>query len=228
MTVIIEMVSDPVCPWCWLGLRRLNAAVAATPEVDVKLLFRPFELDPSVPAGGVDYKDYMRTKLGGTGADTEDPKTSRFRAMRQALEQYGEDEGVPFAFNGITVRPNTLDAHRLVRWAQGQGKGAEAKEALFSAYFRDHRDIGQADILVAVADEIGIDGAIVKDLLARGADVDEVRKEEAVFRQMGISGVPTYVADRSFALQGAETLENLQALIKRTAGHTPHERPLTG
>ena len=228
MTVVIEMVSDLVCPWCWLGLRRVKSAVAATPDVDVKLLFRPFELDPTIPAGGVDYKDYMRTKLGGTGEASEDPQTSRFRAMRDALEQYGEEEDIPFAFSGITTRPNTVDAHRLVRWAQGQDKGVAAKEALFHAYFTDHRDIGDHGELTDIAANIGLDGAVVKDLLERGADLDAVKQEEATFQQMGIRGVPTYIANRALAIQGAESVENLQGLLRQAAAQLPKERPLSG
>ena len=115
----IEMVSDLVCPWCWLGLRRIQSAIALVPEIEVELLFRPFELDPTIPEGGVNYRDYMASKFG---PETED---SRWAAMREALVQYGQEEDIPYNFSELRHRPNSFDAHRLVRWAQGQGKGAE-------------------------------------------------------------------------------------------------------
>lgn len=223
MTVTVEMVSDLVCPWCWLGLRRIRSAIALASDVQVDLLFRPYELDPTLPAEGTDYKAYMTSRLGGTGDAGESPQTSRFRAMREALEQYGEAENIPFDFSGIKVRPNTFDAHRLVRWAQGQGLGAAAKEALFTAYFRDHRDIGRREVLCDIADEIGLDGVIVGDLLDRNADRDAVRAEQQLFLDMGIRGVPTYVGDRRFAVQGAESAEKLAKFLRTLAAHQPTE-----
>ncbi|WP_034794211.1 DsbA family oxidoreductase [Hyphomonas beringensis] len=219
MTVVIEMVSDLVCPWCWLGKRRIEGAMALTPDVDVQLIFRPYELDPSVPAGGVDYKEYMREKFGS------DEGKDRASAMRQALIDYGQEEGIPYQFDKITRRPNSFDAHRLVRWAQGQEQGSAAKEALFKAFFHDGRDIGDHEVLVDIAGQIALDQKIVADLLASDADVENVRNEANLFRQMGVTGVPTYIANRQFAAQGAETSEKLAKFIRHAATHEPEERP---
>jgi predicted DsbA family dithiol-disulfide isomerase len=214
----IEMVSDLVCPWCWLGLRRIREATDLVPEIEVELLFRPFELDPTIPEGGVNYRDYMAKKFG---PETED---SRWASMRQALIEYGESEGIPYRFNDLKHRPNSFNAHRLVRWAQGQGKGAEAKEALFSAYFEHARDIGNEDVLADIGEEIGLERDIVEKLLASDADVDETRKEEELFRQMGIGGVPTYIAMRRVAVQGAESAEKLAKFIRASAAQLPQQR----
>lgn len=224
MSIALEMVSDLVCPWCWLGLRRLKTAMEMAPDTGVEVWFRPYELDPTVPEAGVSYKDYMQARLGGTGDTSEDPEKSRFRAMRDALEEYGEAEGIPFRFSGIEVRPNTFDAHRLVRWAQGQGLGFEAKEALFAAYFRDHRDIGQSGVLAEIAGEIGLDRDIVAKLLGSDADIEAVRQEEALFQQMGVSGVPTYIGNRNVAVQGAESAEKLARFLRSLASRMPQER----
>ncbi len=219
MTVIIEMVSDIVCPWCWLGLRRIEEARKLAPEVDVQLVFRPYELDPTIPPEGVDYKGYM------SGRVTSPEGKERMASMRQALIDYGQAEGIPYRFDAITHRPNSFDAHRLVRWAQGQDKGAAAKEALFQAYFEDARDIGDHAVLVDVARSIDLDPGIVADLLREGADSAAVREEAEAFRQMGISGVPTYIANRRIAAQGAESAGKLAKFIRHAASLLPQERP---
>ena len=220
MTLHIEMVSDLVCPWCWVGLRRLQGAMALEPDLDVEILFRPFELDPTIPAGGVDYKDYMKQRFGS------DQSKGRANQMRDLLIQYGEEEGIPFQFDRITRRPNSFNAHRLVRWAQGQNLGMAAKEALFEAYFSKGQDIGDHEVLVTVAAKIGLDPNLVSDLLAGEADVDRTREEQNLFRQMGISGVPTYIAHRQIAVQGAERSEKLARFLKTAAAQMPTERPL--
>lgn len=219
MTVAIEMVSDIVCPWCWLGLRRIEAAIAEVPDVRVQLLFRPYELDPTIPASGVDYKTYM------AGRVTSPEGKERMAAMRQALIAYGEAEDIPYRFDAVTRRPNSFDAHRLVRWAQGQDKGAAAKEALFRAYFNQGKDVGDHDVLLDVAREIDLDPDIVRDLLKSDADVQAVREEAEKFRQMGIAGVPTYIANRKIAVQGAESAEKLARFIRHAATQLPQERP---
>ncbi|MEM9740148.1 MAG: DsbA family oxidoreductase [Pseudomonadota bacterium] len=226
MSITIEMVSDLACPWCWLGLRRLLSARSMTPELDVDIRFRPYELDPTIPSEGVDYKAYMKARMGGAGDGGASGPQDRFKAMRMALEDYGVAEGIPFDFAGMTWRPNTLDAHRLVRWAQGQGRGAQAKESLFQAYFSDHRDIGNHNVLSDIAGAIGLDREIVSKLLASGADIDTVRQEESVFQQMGVRGVPTYIGNRSIAVQGAESAEKLAKFLNTLAAQAPQERPL--
>lgn len=222
MTLTIEMVSDLVCPWCWLGLRRLQGAIQLVPEIDVDVRFRPFELDPTVPPEGVDYKEYMRQRFG---SDTGKEKAN---SMRDTLIAYGKEAGIPFAFDKITRRPNSFNAHRLVYWAQGQNKGVAAKEALFNAFFADGRDIGEHETLIDIARDIELDPEIVADLLKTDANVDTVRGEQAMFREMGISGVPTYIAMRKIAVQGAESSEKLARFLKSSAQHMPTERPLTG
>jgi len=220
MTLHIEMVSDLVCPWCWVGLRRLKGAMALEPDLDVDILFRPFELDPTIPAGGTDYKAYMKARFGS------DQSRDRANSMRDALIQYGKDEDIPFDFDRITWRPNSFNAHRLVHWAQGQSRGIEAKEALFEAYFSKGLDIGDHEVLVTLASEIGLDPNIVSDLLASEADIETVRGEQNLFRQMGVSGVPTFIAMRQIAVQGAESSEKLARFLKTAAAQMPQERPL--
>jgi predicted DsbA family dithiol-disulfide isomerase len=222
MTLHIEMVSDLMCPWCWVGLRRLKGAMALVPELEVEVLFRPFELDPTVPAGGTDYKAYMKSKFGS------DQGRDRANQMRDLLIQYGQDEGIPFNFDKITRRANSFNAHRVVRWAQGQGLGMAAKEALFEAVFSKGEDIGDHETLVTIASKIGLDPNVVSDLLASDADVETTRQEQNLFRQIGISGVPTFIAHRQIAVQGAESSEKLARFLSTAAAQIPGERPLSG
>lgn len=222
MTLHIEMVSDLVCPWCWVGLRRIKGAIELVPELDVEILFRPFELDPTIPPGGTDYKEYMKARFGS------DQNRDRANQMRDALIQYGKDENIPFDFDRITWRPNSFDAHRLVHWAQGQSLGMETKEALFEAFFSKGLDIGDHEVLVTIASEVGLDPNIVSDLLASDADVDTTRNEQNLFRQMGVSGVPTFIAHRQIAVQGAESSEKIARFLKTAAAQMPQERPLAG
>ncbi len=219
MTVFIEMVSDLVCPWCWLGLRRIEAARLACADIDTRLVFRPFELDPAVPAGGVDYRAYMAQRFGGDAGRT------RAEAMRAALISDGETEGLRFRFDTIDRRPNSFDAHRLVLWAQGQGKGAAAKEALFAAYFSGGHDIGDRQVLAAIGASVGLNSEIVSRLLETGADTDMLRDMQQMFRNMGVAGVPTFIANRRVAVQGAESAETLARFIRQAAALLPQERP---
>ncbi|MEM8919874.1 MAG: DsbA family oxidoreductase [Pseudomonadota bacterium] len=225
MTILLEMVSDVVCPWCWLGLRRVSRALedGGVDEDRVELRFRPFELDPNVPAEGVDYKEYMSRRIGGPGIN--DAQKERFAAMRAALEAYGEEEGLPFDFQNMKHRPNSFDSHRLVRWAQGQGRGAAAKEALFHAYFAENRNVGDHAVLVDIATQIGLDSDVVSRLLSEDADKDAVRREAQFFRDLGVGGVPTLIADRRIALQGAESTEKILKLIEAAEKSALEERP---
>lgn len=221
MTVTIEMVSDIVCPWCWLGKRRIEAAIAKVPELDVELVFRPYELDPDIPAEGTPYKSYMKGKFRSPAA------SERMKQMSAALKEYGEAEDIPYEFDNIEHRPNSLNAHRVVRWAQGQGLGAKAKEVLFHAFFTEGKNVGDPDVLIDLSEKIGLNRDVVEKLIHSDADGGAVREEINVFRQMGVTGVPTYIANREVAIQGAQDVDQLVKFLKTMAARQPQERPLT-
>ena len=157
-------------------------------------------LDPNVPKGGVPYHDYMKAKFGGGPSD-------RFKTMREALEAAGPGLGIDFKFDNIPMRPNTLDAHRLVRWAQGQGLSSAAAEALFQAFFTDHKDVGDPAALAQIASDIGMDGELMAILLSQEDDKDKVLEEVTYFQKLGVSSVPTFIYNGQFALQGAQPVE---------------------
>ncbi|KAA5803710.1 DsbA family oxidoreductase [Alkalicaulis satelles] len=209
--VSVDLVTDPVCPWCWLGLRYWRQARALAPEIETETILRPFQLDAAVPRGGLPYRDYMARKVASAGA------AERFSAMRAHLEQAGPQAGIVFNFDSIETRPNTLDAHRLVRWAQGQGLGEAALDLIHKAFFEDRRDIGDADVLVEIAGEAGLDADTVRDLLATDRDSAEVQREEQFYRSLGVQGVPCFIFNGRFAVSGAEAPDVLADAIRKAA-----------
>jgi len=215
MTMVsVDLVTDPVCPWCWLGLRYWRQARLMVPDVQTETILRPFQLDSGVPKGGVSYGEYMAKKFGSGPSD-------RFRAMREHLEAAAPDAGIVFRFDDIPVRPNTLDAHRMIRWAQGQDLGETAMDLVHKAFFEERRDIGDPAVLAQIAAEAGLDGALVNELLATDRDAEDVRREEAFYRSLGVQGVPCFIFNGEFAVSGAEEPMVLAEAIKRAAGLLP-------
>ena len=208
--VSVDIVSDVVCPWCWLGLRYWDQARALVPEIQTETLYRPFQLDGAIPPGGVAYKDYMKKKFG-------DGPDDRFKMMREHLEQAGPAAGINFRFSGIPMRPNTLNAHRVIRWAQGQDLGEAASERLHKAFFEDHLDIGDLAVLTQLAGEIGLDGDIVASLLQSDQDRQAVLDEEQFYRRLGVQGVPCFIFNGQFAVSGAEAPGVLADAIRQAA-----------
>ncbi|VXC68730.1 DsbA family oxidoreductase [Oceanicaulis alexandrii] len=208
--VSVDIVSDVVCPWCWLGLRYWDQARALVPEIQTETLYRPFQLDGAIPPGGVAYKDYMKKKFG-------DGPDDRFKMMREHLEQAGPAAGINFRFSGIPMRPNTLNAHRVIRWAQGQDLGEAASERLHKAFFDDHLDIGDLAVLTQLAGEIGLDADIVASLLQSDQDAQAVLDEEQFYRRLGVQGVPCFIFNGQFAVSGAEAPEVLADAIRQAA-----------
>lgn len=199
-TIQVDIVSDIVCPWCWLGVRYFQKA-AKQSKHDIKLTWRPYMLDPEVPESGVPYDAYMKQKFGTDGP------SDRFKAMRDALESAGPSVNIDFKFGQIPIRPNTLNAHRLLKWAQGQDLGDAASDALFRTFFTELKDIGDHDILKEIAAEIGMDAELIAELLAKEDDKNAVREEIMFFRNLGINGVPCFIYNGQFAVQGAQPVE---------------------
>ena len=154
----IDIVSDVVCPWCYLGEKRLDAALAEAPQ-PVAVRWRPYQLDPTIPDGGLDRAEYMAKKFGASG---------RLKAVHDNLTRLGAEVGLPFAFDKIKRAPNTLDAHRLIRWASSAGVQRKVVDRLFKAYFVEGRDIGDRGVLIDIAGECGLDARLVEKLLAEG------------------------------------------------------------
>ena len=193
-TLTIDIVSDVVCPWCYLGEKRLDAALAEAAQ-PVALRWRPYQLDPTIPDGGLDRAEYMAKKFGAGG---------RLQAAHDNLTRLGAEVGIPFAFNKIKRAPNTLDAHRLIRWANSAGVQGKVVDRLFKAYFVEGRDIGDRDVLIDIGGECGLDARLVEKLLAEGADADLVREEIAQAQAIGVSGVPFFIFAGRLGVPGAQ------------------------
>ncbi len=211
----IDIVSDVVCPWCFIGKRRLAQALAQRPDAGIEIFWRPYQLDPNVPREGLDRADYMRAKFG----DVE-----RVKGMSNAIREHGAELGIAFDFERQTRRPNTIDAHRLIRWAGGVGVQDAVVEALFRAYFEQGRDVGEHDVLIEVAAACGMDGDLVKDLLASDADETMVLREAAMATDMGVAGVPAFIVDSKYLLVGAQDSPVLlRAIDKAIADRGPQQ-----
>ena len=202
----IDIVSDAVCPWCWVGKRRLEKALAQRPDLEPEITWRPYQLNPELPPEGRDRRQLMREKFGGG---------DRARQVFDAIRQAGEAEDIPFDFDAIERSPNTLSAHRLIRWAAGAGVQDCVVEGLFAAYFAMGRDIGDTEVLIDVARACGMDGALVGQLLDDDRDRDRVVEEIDIARRMGVTGVPFFVFDGKYALSGAQDPAVLLQVIER-------------
>jgi len=181
----IDIVSDIVCPWCWLGWRYLKDAIDQSPH-PIEVNWRAYMLDANVPKTGVDYKSYMKQKFG-------DAPDNRFKQMRQHLEAAAPAAGIEFKFDGIPKRANTLASHQLMRWAQGQGRANNMAEALFRAFFTEHRDINDEAVLLSLAESSNMDPDIIQSLFAKDADEAAVMEEISAVSRAGIRSVPSYI-----------------------------------
>ncbi|MBZ9993626.1 DsbA family oxidoreductase [Mesorhizobium sp. BH1-1-4] len=208
--ITVDVVSDVVCPWCFIGQKRLDKAVAAAADVEVHIRWRPFQLDPTIPRQGKDRREYMLAKFGSD---------ERIREIHARIEPLGEAEGISFAFDAIKVAPNTLDAHRLIRWAGAAGEDVQNRlvRRLFQLNFEEGANIGDHSVLVEAAREAGMDASVVATLLPSDADVEAVGTEIATASRMGITGVPCFLLEGKYAVMGAQDVDTLADAIRQVA-----------
>lgn len=209
-TLTVDVVSDVVCPWCFIGQKRLDKAIAAIDDVEVHIRWRPFQLDPTVPPQGKDRREYMLAKFGSD---------ERIREIHARIEPLGEAEGIAFAFDAIKVAPNTLDAHRLIRWAGAAGEAVQNRlvRRLFQLNFEEGANIGDHAVLMEAAREAGMDASVVETLLPTDADVEAVRTEIATASRMGVTGVPCFLLEGRYAVMGAQDADTLADAIRQVA-----------
>jgi predicted DsbA family dithiol-disulfide isomerase len=202
--VQIDIYADPVCPWCFIGKRRLERTLAARDDVEATLNWRPFQLNPDMPPGGMDQTSYLISKFGGL---------ERALKFQDAIAQTGQSERIAFNFERIRHTPNTLDAHRLIRFAGAQGLQNDVVEALFAAYFIEGENIGDHGVLIRIAHRVGLDGHAVATYLAGDEDLPDVAAEDLRARRMSIDAVPCFIIDGQYAISGAQEPEAFYPLL---------------
>lgn len=202
----VDVVSDVVCPWCFVGKRRLEAAARLLPDVVLDVHWRPFQLDHTIPQGGMPREAYLLNKF-------KDPE--RIAQMLQRLTAVGEAAGIPFAFDKIKVSPNTLDAHRLLRWAEPKGLQNLVKERLMTLYFIEGGNLADLEVLAEAAAQSGLDRTEMRDRLASDADVAAVRSDIAAAHRLGVTGVPFFIFGGALALPGAHEVPVMADAIRQ-------------
>ncbi len=194
----IDIFSDVICPWCFIGKKRLEKALTIRPPAELTVQWRAFQLNPDMPAGGMDRQQYLAVKFGGPEAA---------QRIYDNVRAAGAKERIPFAFERIPRTPNTVDAHRLIRFGLRGGRQDETVAALFQAYFIDGRDIGDAQTLAHIAAEAGLEEKAASAYLAGTEDTEEVLAEDVYARKIGIGGVPCFIFDGKYAVSGAQEPE---------------------
>jgi predicted DsbA family dithiol-disulfide isomerase len=205
--ISIDVISDVICPWCFLGKRRLDKAIGLLEGIKVEVNWRPFFLDPTIPAEGMSRRAYLENKFGA----------ERLKTIHDPILAAGKADGVPYAFDKITRTPNTGDAHRLIRWSHDAGKQHEVSERLFMAYFNFGLDIGNRAVLTKIAGEAGMNQSDVSAKLENGTDIDAVNAEVERAYRMGVTGVPCFIFAQKQGLMGAQPAEVLADAIGKLA-----------
>jgi predicted DsbA family dithiol-disulfide isomerase len=196
--VQIDIVSDVICPWCFIGKRRLARALEQRAELAVSVTWRAFQLNPDMPEAGMARADYIAAKFGSA---------AHAARIYGAIAEAGAGESIAFAFERIKRTPNTRDAHRLIRYATGLGDADPVVEGLFRAYFEQGRDIGDRATLADIAAEAGFERRPVADFLASDAALAEVLDEDRSARRLGVSGVPCFILEGGYSISGAQEPE---------------------
>ncbi len=204
----IDVVSDIVCPWCFIGKRRLEKAIALKPDIPVAVRWRPYFLNPWVPREGISRKDYLTTKFGSV---------ERYTTNAQRVVAAAAAEGLTYAIDKVARQPNTIDCHRLILWAGKIGEPARMKQRLMDLYFTEGADLTDREVLVRAAVDCGMDGGEVRKLLASDIDVARVEQEANSAKEAGIDGVPCFIFSGALAVSGAQAPEHLASAIERAA-----------
>ena len=197
-TIKLDIMSDPICPWCYIGKAHLDRALESEPDHPFAIEWHPFQLNPDMPADGMDRRAYLEGKFGG--------KEGAVRAYAPVVE-HAEKAGLKINFEAMQRTPNTLNAHRLIHWAGIEHKQHNAVDALFRAYFVEGRDIGDHEVLGDIADGIGLDASVILRLLGSDADRQNIIDRDASAREMGVNSVPTFIVGGKHAVPGAQPPE---------------------
>jgi predicted DsbA family dithiol-disulfide isomerase len=215
LSVHIDVVSDVVCPWCYIGKRRLEEAIASTPNVTVNINWRAYFLNPWIPREGVDRQTYLETKFGSV---------DRYAVIAERISSAAALEELVYNPDKISRQPNTLDCHRLILWSRSATDPGRMKQRLMELYFAEGADLSDAKVLIQAAVDCGMDGDLVRRLLASDADVDRIEGDANSAKEAGIDGVPCFIFNSSVIVTGAQSPEYLASAIERTAAQQSRVR----
>jgi predicted DsbA family dithiol-disulfide isomerase len=204
----LDIVSDVVCPWCYIGKKRIEDALKLAPDVPVDVRWRPFFLNPWVPREGISREDYLTTKFGSVDA---------YKGIAGRVVAAASEEGLNYRPDLVKRQPNTIDCHRLIHWADGKGKAAEMKQRLMELYFRDGGDLTDINVLVQAGADVGLDADDLRKRLATDEDVALISGWAQEAADKGISGVPTFVFAQKYAVSGAQAPEVLARAIRQVS-----------
>ena len=205
----LDILSDPICPWCYIGKANLDKAMSKHPEHPFEIEWHPFQLNPDMPEGGMDRRAYLEAKFGG-----KEGAISVYSRIADAAEA----AGLKIDFEAIQKTPNTIDAHRLIHWAGLEGRQTAVVSRLFKAYFEDGQDIGDREVLLDIAEGVGLDRAMTERLFESDADAEDIRGRDAHARARGVTGVPTFVVGNRHVVPGAQPPELWAQVIDELAG----------
>ncbi|MEL7299710.1 MAG: DsbA family oxidoreductase [Pseudomonadota bacterium] len=194
----LDILSDPICPWCYIGKTQLDRALAEHPDHPFTIEWHPFQLNPDMAREGMDRAEYLERKFGGKEAAVQ---------VYGQIQRHADEIGLTANLGDIKRTPNTIDAHRLIHWAGIEARQGPVVDALFQAYFVEGRDIGDAEVLADIADSAGLDAAAVQKLLATDEDVQMIRDRDTHSREMGVNSVPTFIVAGQHAVPGAQPPE---------------------
>jgi predicted DsbA family dithiol-disulfide isomerase len=214
----IDIVSDVVCPWCYIGKRRIENALTLVPDVPVEVHWRPFFLNPWVPREGIGREEYLTTKFGSVDA---------YKGIAGRVVAAAGEEGLSYRPDLVKRQPNTIDCHRLIHWADAKGKAPEMKQRLMELYFRDGGDLTDREVLVQAGIDCGLDGDEVRARLGTDEDVGLISAHAQEASEKGISGVPTFVFAQKYAVSGAQPAELLARAIRQVSAEV-NAQPATG
>lgn len=206
--VRIDVVSDVVCPWCFIGKRRLEKALALASDVPVEVHYRPYYLNEWIPAEGMSRDEYLTTKFGSP---------ERYKGIASRVQAAAAAEGLVYAVDKMSRQPNTRDAHRLIRWAEGIGKAPDMKQRLMDLYFTEGADLSKEAVLVQAAADVGLDPEDVRAALDSDKDIAEIEQEVNAAKEAGIQGVPCFILDGKYAISGAQEPEALAQAIQQVS-----------
>ncbi len=212
--VKLDIISDPICPWCYIGKTLLDKALAERPNHPFTIEWHPFQLNPDMPREGMDRREYLEAKFGGQDGAVQ---------AYLPVEEKAKEAGLDINFEGIARTPNTLDAHRLIHWAGIEDRQMAMAVALFKAYFEQGRDIGDRDVLADLADGLEMDAAVVRRLLDSDADEQAILERDKQFREMGITSVPTFIVNGQHAVPGAQDPDLWIKVIDEITGQMTEE-----